>query len=252
MSDGLITLNTAVWAIFIGIVAAVIYTAVQKSTLNLFITSLCKNGCFDSESAKTLAQLGICSKFRQKIILSAAKTNTGLNRILGVCTKRAIKNFGELPKSNFTDSDLFFIDREQSEAAEAKYKFKKSNPLYTALLIIALALAAAVACTVITWLNGFAKSSFKNFGTSSSDKTISSDTASDNVPEQEENSDGNDQAANNGDGTDDSGLSQSNVSDGSENDLQNGENETSGADGNSSEGAVIPKPNPTIPQPNFN
>lgn len=242
MSDGLITLNTAVWAIFIGIVSAVIYTAVQKSTLNLFITSLCKNACFDTSSAKNLAQLGISSKLRQKIILSAAKTNNGLNRILGVCTKRGVKEFGELPKCSFNDGDLFFIDMEKSEDAAAKYKFKKSNPVYTVLLIIALALAAAVACTVITWLSGFASSSFKNISSSAADKTVSDNTQSDEVSERVDADSGSKKTENDSEPSSDS----------EENQSQNTQNQNPDEDFNSSGGVVIPKPNPTIPQPNFN
>lgn len=250
MSDGLITLNAAVWAIFAGIVLAVIYTALQKSTLNLFITSLYKNGCFDSTSAKSPAQLGITSKLRQKIILSAAKTHTGLNRLIGAYTKRGVKNFGELPKYSYTENDRFFIDESKSDEAESKYKFRKSNPVYTAIVIIALALAAAVSCTVIAWLSGFASNSFKNFGTPTSDKPLSGNTQSDKITENGETPDSTDET-DNGDNIQDDIESAQGNSDGEENQTD-GVDETADTDGNSSGGAVIPKPNPTIPQPNIN
>ncbi len=250
MSDGLITLNAAVWAIFAGIVLAVIYTALQKSTLNLFITSLYKNGCFDSTSAKSPAQLGITSKLRQKIILSAAKTHTGLNRLIGAYTKRGVKNFGELPKYSYTENDRFFIDESKSDEAESKYKFRKSNPVYTAIVIIALALAAAVSCTVIAWLSGFASNSFKNFGTPTSDKPLSGNTQSDKITENGETPDSTDET-DNGDNIQDDIESVQGNSDGEENQTD-GVDETADTDGNSSGGAVIPKPNPTIPQPNIN
>ena len=251
MSDGLITLNAAVWAIFAGIVLAVIYTALQKSTLNLFIMSLYKNGCFDSTSAKTLAQLGISSKFRQRIVLSAAKTHTGLNRLIGAYTKRGVKNFGKLPKYSYTENDRFFIDESKSEEAKTKYRFKKSKPVYTVLVIIALALAAAVSCTVITWLSGFASNSFKNFGTSVSDKQVSGNTQSDKNGESAEDPDSADETDNSDNIRDDIESAQGDISDGKENQT-GGENETSDSDAGSSGGAVIPKPNPTIPQPNIN
>ncbi len=251
MSDGLITLNAAVWAIFAGIVLAVIYTALQKSTLNLFITSLYKNGCFDSASAKSLTQLGITSKLRQKIVLSAAKTHTGLNRLIGAYTKRGVKNFGELPKYSYSENDLFFIDESKSEEAELKYRLKKSNPVYTVLVIIALALAAAVSCTVIAWLSGFASNSFKNIGTSTPDKPISGNTQSDKITENGENPDGTDKPDNGDNIQGDIESDQGGVSDGEETPT-GGEKETSDTNGNSSGGAVIPKPNPTIPQPNIN
>ncbi len=189
MDTGIISITAVIWAVFAGIILAVIYTALQKTAFGNFFNLLIKSNSFDDKTAKTLSQLEITSKIHTAIIFSGLKSQYGLRRVTGfVLPDGSVCNFDSKMTHIIDQNTKFFTDKEKADETLKKYTPKKSNPLYISLLIAALAIIAALATRIVPMLSEFAFNTADSFNKNySSTHDATNDNSQENTNEDNNN-----------------------------------------------------------------
>lgn len=156
--------SIAVWAIFFGIVFSIFYISKQKKAIGTFIAKLIENDSFDTDTAKSLLELGITDSISTYIIFRGVRYQHGLIRIIGFTGKDISKAPTEFSGAVPNENTKFYIDKYSADDAKKKYNTVKSNKLYLAICIVVLFVIACVASTVISKLTSYAGNVFKDYG----------------------------------------------------------------------------------------
>lgn len=135
------TVYFLIWAICIGIAAAIIYTNLSRSALSTFINALTDRKIFSQECAKTLNELGL-SPQQSFIIKGAVKNQYGLRRIIGSVKKCAGEN-EELKKllGESIEESYYLLETDTEEILK-KYTYKTMKARFVFLFIIAMIILA--------------------------------------------------------------------------------------------------------------
>ncbi len=150
-------LYVAVWAIFLGLVFAIIYTYYQKQTLSKFISALVNGRCFDEQNAKTFSNLGFNSALARIFIKRSVLSQYGLSRIIKKVELENTQNQDTLfPQKEHK----FYIQEELISEAQKKYRYENTPIWKIAVLVIALLIIALISVSVIKFLGNFAKNVF--------------------------------------------------------------------------------------------
>jgi len=197
MFDYTDTVSLIVWAIFLGIVFAMIYITNQRNAVGKFISGLSGKNINSKESAKTLDELGIKGAFLQHFILSDFKGQYGLSKLV-MTVQGERKSDDPFEKKS---ADRYYLPSENAEGAVRKYVSKHTSAAKLALSILILFVVALLATTVIKLLTSYASRVFiegdkapyesasdKNDGEDSESKDEESGTED---PAEEENAGGN-------------------------------------------------------------
>lgn len=155
-------LTIAVWAIFFGIVFAVIYTRFQANLMTQFISSLELNKAYDEPSAKNLEDLGFKKSLSCRFLRSRLETNFGLSKMIISVPDVEIEDLQQNQITLFKQKTTYKYYILQDKVNLAHEKFKKDNvPFWkSALLILVLFVVACLAVGVIRFLSAYSKNVF--------------------------------------------------------------------------------------------
>ncbi len=130
------TLEKVIWALFAGVVVAILLTWYNINYLGKPIRALCKRRAYKAENSYTLAQLGL----DKPLIRRALSKKSSTLRKLIYCTS----DKGVLNRADFATVG-FYIPEHQKERAQLRYKTKHTN-LLTVIIGILLMLVAVALC----------------------------------------------------------------------------------------------------------
>lgn len=126
-----------IWAIIIGIIAAMFISNRQRRILSKFINALTSSEAFSEESSKSLSELGL-TVVEEKYILKAISSQFGLKRIIARC--------------NYDDKTKYYVTNKENEDLSKKYSYSAPSKKNIIFLIILLAIVGVLASVFAKWL----------------------------------------------------------------------------------------------------
>ncbi len=146
-TEGQMTLELVIGALFIGVVIASIAAVYQKQVIGAFVRKLLSEQATGEASALTLTEVGYA---KNPFVRQALRDGAPLRKVVTLVDT--------VPRVEGEKSDVktakFFIAEEQSERAEMQYSGQGSTVL-TVILSAVIFLAAAVAAVMlIPYLTG--------------------------------------------------------------------------------------------------
>lgn len=164
-TGSLITLQTVVLGLFIGIVIAAAFASFDKNTLGAFVRKLVYEECLWPEKAKTLAELGFG---RNGAVRSSLRSSSGvLSRVVHCVEKEkheadmaaareayaakvgSAEGFAGEPFKLDLNTAHFYIPDEEHYAAEVRFEQKGSGWRAFLLVLVVAIVGAALVCWLL-------------------------------------------------------------------------------------------------------
>lgn len=152
-AEGLEKLPFILLGLTIGVIIASVSMVFTKRVLGNFIRRLISDGCFDEAGAKTLAELGFD---RNAAVRYALRSNAVVKKYVRVACDDETKNGKTLSEIYRTDIDSvrFFIDNEESGAADRRFDKKGSNFLSVVIIAAIMIVASVAIIKLLPWFLG--------------------------------------------------------------------------------------------------